>query len=121
MLDGIVDIPLLGWASGCSSNPGGDHSSHPVLHHFLVGPENRLVETVIRSVLEGTPERYHPLVLYGPSGTGKSHLARGLTGKSLLLHPGRRVVYTTAIDFARELTDAMATQAISPFTTGSLR
>ena len=46
--------------------------------HFLAGPENRLVEVAVRAVVEGQPNGYNPLVLYGPSGTGKSHLALGL-------------------------------------------
>ena len=56
--------------------------------------------------------RYNPLVLHGPSGTGKSHLARGLLAAWRDHFPGQTVVYTTAIEFARELADAMETQAI---------
>ena len=51
-------------------------------------------------------------MLHGPSGTGKSHLARGLLAAWRDHFPGQTVVYTTAIDFARELADAMETQAI---------
>ena len=60
----------------------------PPAGHFLAGPENRLVEVAVHSVLAEPVDRrpespptvlnFNPLVLYGPSGTGKSHLARGL-------------------------------------------
>ena len=78
---------------------------------------------------------FNPLVLYGPSGTGKSHLARGMAAAwkardNVLLtvrarkspHAEReeyntrqRVVCTTAVDFARELAEAIDTQAVEEF------
>ena len=87
---------------------------------------------------------YNPLVLYGPSGTGKSHLALGLAAawkardvaaqpyagarvctsiRTLRRQPHtacadyirQRVVCTTAVDFARELADAIETQAVEEF------
>ena len=105
--------------------------------HFLAGPENRLVEVAVRSVVEGQPNGYNPLVLYGPSGTGKSHLALGLAAAwkaadrnvagtrrvpDRLPHTAcadyikrQRVVCITAVDFARELADAIETQAVEEF------
>ena len=77
--------------------------------HFFAGPENRLVEVAVRSVLRGPPNGYNPLVLYGPSGTGKSHIARGLAAVWKARNRRHRVVCTTAVDFARELADAIET------------
>ena len=77
---------------------------------FLVGPENRLVEPAIRAVLGERPSHYSPLVLLGPSGTGKSHLARGILDQWKDANPKKRAVFTTAADFARELADAIDTQ-----------
>ena len=57
-------------------------------------------------------------MLYGPSGTGKSHLARGLATAWKARYRRRRVVYTTAIDFARDLSDAMETQAMDDLRAG---
>lgn len=112
VVDGIVDIPLPGQPLGRSYGPDGDHRSPSALRQFLAGPENRLVETAVRTVLEHPAKRYNPLVIHGPSGTGKSHLARGLAAQWPLQHPHKRVSYTTAVDFARELADSIATQAI---------
>ena len=55
---------------------------------------------------------YNPLVIYGPSGTGKSHLALGLAAACKNVHPRKAVIYTVAVDFARELNDALETQDI---------
>lgn len=112
MLEGVVSLPLVG------PNPPGDPSvrkegagGHPL---FVVGPENRLVEAVLAAVSGGEPGIYNPLVLHGPSGSGKSHLAWGLAQlwKTQL---GRKVEYDTADDFARKLIDARHTHALEDF------
>ena len=84
------------------------------MRHFIAGPENRLVEVGVRAVLEGPFDGYYPLVFRGPSGTGKSHLARGLAAAWKAIRGGR-VVYTTASDFAGQLADAIQTQATDEF------
>ena len=85
--------------------------------HFIAGPENRLVEVAVRSAVEGPGNGYNPLVFYGPSGTGKSHLAHGLAAAWKARDRRQRVVCTTAVDFARELADAIETQAVDEFRT----
>ncbi len=106
-MDSIIAIPLPGHPLG----PGGDRNSCSALPEFLAGPENRLVEPAVRSVLDDPPGGYNPLVFCGPDGTGKSHLGRGLAAQWHTRYPRRRVLCTTAADFARELTDAVETQA----------
>jgi chromosomal replication initiator protein len=106
-VDGVKAIPLPG-QKPC---PGMVRGPCPALPDFLVGPENRLVEVAVRSVLDDSPNGYNPLLFWGPAGTGKSHLARGLAAGWKARRPRRRVVCTTAVDFARGLTDAIKTQA----------
>lgn len=64
---------------------------------FVVGPENRLAIATVRWMLDSTQSSYSPLVVYGPSGTGKSTLAHAIA------HSRTNAVYTDAPDFAREL------------------
>jgi chromosomal replication initiator protein len=123
MVDGVVDIPL----PGRPLEPGGEAESALAPCHFLAGPENRLVEVAVRSVLADPPDRqpdspsavscFSPLVLYGPSGAGKSHLARGLAAQWKTQNRRHRVVVTTAVDFARELAEAIESQAVEEFRT----
>ncbi len=151
MVDGVVDIPLPGRtltvdAASCRGGglrrgsaaalsgtrsvpntfvPNTMTRQDAASTHFLAGPENRLVEVAVRAVVEGRPNGYNPLVLYGPSGTGKSHLALGLAAawKACDRQPHHvagtrrvpKVVCTTAVDFARELADAIETQAVEEF------
>jgi len=106
-VDRIIVIPLPGQppVAGGGRNPG---SAWP---EFLAGPENRLVEPAVRSVLDDPANGYNPLLFYGPSGTGKSHLAQGLAAEWKARHLRQRVLCTTAADLVRELTDAIKTQA----------
>jgi chromosomal replication initiator protein len=144
-VDGVVDIPLRGWplepadVDAASCRIAGAPQAEPSATrqdaastssgHFLAGPENRLVEVAVCSLLAAPPDRlasvdsppeslptvrYNPLVLYGPSGTGKSHLARGLAA-AWKTRGHQRVVCTSAVDFARELAEAIETQAVEEF------
>lgn len=114
MANGVVTIPLLGQPLAGDS-PARDGHRGPTTLEFLVGQENCLIEPAILSVLGRQPTPYNPLFLYGPSGTGKSHLARGLAAAWKLSFQQSRVAYTTAVDFAREMADAFETQAVEDF------
>ena len=114
MANGVVTIPLPGQPLA------GDLSSHdghrgPTTLEFFAGPENCLIEPAVSGVLGRQPSPYNPLVLYGPSGTGKSHLARGLAATWKVNFPQSRVAYTTAVDFAREMADAFEAQSVEDF------
>ena len=111
MVDGIADIPL----PGQTAESGRDASGALAHCHFLAGPENRLVEVAVRSVMEEPETCYNPLVLYGPSGTGKSHIAQGLAAAWKAGKRRDRVVCATAVDFARELAEAIESQAVEEF------
>ena len=117
MANGVVTIPLSGQplAGDWSSEDG--HGG-PTTLEFFAGPENYLVEPAVSGVLGGHPTPYNPLVLYGPSGTGKSHLARGLAATWKSNFPQSRIAYTTAVDFAREMADAFEAQAVEDFRDG---
>jgi chromosomal replication initiator protein len=111
MVDGIADIPLPGYILQSDR----EDSDELTPSHFLAGPENRLVEVAVRSVMDGSDPCYSPIVLYGPSGTGKSHVAHGLATVWKTHHRRRRVICSTAVDFAREFADAIESQAIDEF------
>ena len=109
MLDGVVEIPL----SGQPVRPGRLRGTPcpPPLETFVAGPENRLVKLAVRSVLDDAHDGYSPIVLCGPSGSGKSHLAWGLAAACRARFQKRAVAYVPAVDFARELAEAMQTKS----------
>jgi len=98
-----------------SRAPG--HQTVELLEGFVVGLENRLVEVAAESVLGGHPARYLPIVFCGHTGLGKSHIALGLAAAWRASFPGRPAVCTTAVDFARQLADAIETKTLDGFGT----
>jgi chromosomal replication initiator protein len=115
MVDATLDIPLPGKAISCPISGQEEGASPTNLENFVAGPENRLVEVVIHAVLEGHAGDYNPIFLYGPSGTGKSHLAQGLAAAWKARHRRLRMQCITAVDFARELAEAIESQGVEDF------
>ncbi len=113
MLDGVVEIPLSGRPER-SSLPRGSQCA-PWMQSFFAGPENRLVELAVASLLNDTDDAYSPIVFCGPSGTGKSHLAWGLATAWKARFRKRAAAYIPAVDFARELADAIQTKTVDDF------
>jgi chromosomal replication initiator protein len=114
MVNGVVTIPLSGQPLGDHAGARNGHSG-PTEIEFFAGPENSLVEPAVMGILGRRLTPFNPLLLYGPSGTGKSHLARGIAATWKANFPQNRVAYATAIDFARELADAFDTHSIDDF------
>ncbi len=112
MVDGIVTIPLPGSTLGGRPCAEASVDGHADVHSFIAGPENRLVEIAVASFMPNAPIVYNPLFLHGRSGTGKSHLALGFAALAEEQYGQERVVYTTAIDFARQMAEAVQTQTI---------
>jgi chromosomal replication initiator protein len=115
VVEGVISIPLHGSSTKPGSGSPRTADAPRALREFLVGPENALVPVVLESVLDGTPHAYSPIVLFGPSGTGKSHLALGLVSLWKSRFRGRPAVYATAVDFARSFGDAQETQSVEDF------
>lgn len=113
-MESVVAISLPTSAIEADSPPAAGRVSTPSPNDFIIGPENRLVEVVFRAVLGNRCDSYNPIVLYGLSGMGKTHLARGLVDAWRMQHR-RGALYEAAVDFARRLNDAFETNDIEDF------
>lgn len=61
-----------------------------------------------QAVACGKPDGVSPLVVYGPSGVGKSRLLAGLVAEWLRRHPGTSVAYLNAESFVTACLEAAA-------------
>ncbi len=78
-----------------------------LLRDFVVGTCNRVAYASALSVVEVPGQAANPLVLYGPVGTGKTHLLEGVYAGLRKTQPEWRVVYITAEDFTNRFVQAM--------------
>jgi chromosomal replication initiator protein len=69
------------------------------LAEFVVGPCNRVAHASALSVVEEPGLGANPLVLYGPTGTGKTHLLEGVYAGLRKKHPDQKVLFVSAEDF----------------------
>lgn len=72
---------------------------------FIPGEHNRLVYTAANMVLE-KPGQISPLLIFGPHGCGKSHLAIGLAHRLKMQYRLRRVLILTGEQFTIEFTES---------------
>ena len=50
---------------------------------------------------------YNPLVIYGPSGVGKTHLMLAIRNEVLRRYPEKKIVYVRSEEFTNQLVNAL--------------
>jgi len=114
MADTVVDIPIFN-PKDCPPRGEGRAGSPSWEGGFLAGPENRLVELAVHSILREEANGYNPVILYGSRGLGKTHLALGVAAEWKTRHRQKQVEGTTALEFSQELAEAIETQGVEEF------
>ncbi len=71
------------------------------------GSANQLTLKAFDSVLEHPGQRYNPLLIHGPSGVGKTHIAHALGNAVRAAWPRQTVACVSASTFVEELVAAM--------------
>lgn len=91
---------------------GPEPAEGKTLQGFLVTPAHEKAVQAVRHVAGGASPPMNPLVIVGPEGTGKSHLASALTA---LIPEGVTVYRVTGEDFARRFAWNLKTRRIGDF------
>ena len=74
---------------------------------FVVGSSNRFAHAAAIAVATAPAERYNPLLLYGQSGLGKTHLLYAIANQIRRNHPDFNIVYLKGDQFTNELIAAI--------------
>ena len=75
--------------------------------NFVVGATNRFAHAASLEVENNCSIIYNPLVIYGPSGVGKTHLMLAIKNQIKKNFPYKKIVYTRGEDFTNELIKAL--------------
>ena len=77
--------------------------------NFVVGSNNRFAHAASLAVAD-TPNvisSYNPLVIYGPSGVGKTHLMLAIKNHMKKINPNKKIEYIRSEDFTNQLITAL--------------
>jgi len=83
--------------------------------NFVVGSSNQFAHAAALAVANLPAEAYNPLIIYGGTGLGKTHLLQAIGHRIRQQHPEWRVVYLPAEDFMRELLRALHHERMEAF------
>ncbi len=77
--------------------------------NFVVGSNNRFAHAASFAVAESPTviSNYNPLVIYGPSGVGKTHLMLAIKNHMKKLNPSKKIEYIRSEDFTNQLIQAL--------------
>ena len=74
---------------------------------FIVGPSNKFAHAAAIAVSQNPGKAYNPLLIYGNSGLGKTHLLYAIANQIQREHPDYNIVYIKGDQFTNELIDAV--------------
>ncbi|HCN04555.1 MAG TPA: chromosomal replication initiator protein DnaA [Bacteroidetes bacterium] len=85
--------------------------------NFIRGENNQLATSAAMAVADNPGKtRYNPLVIYGPTGLGKTHLVQAIGNRVLQRDRNARVLYTNSEKFTMEYINAIQTNRVADFT-----
>jgi chromosomal replication initiator protein len=82
---------------------------------FVIGSSNRFAHAAALAVAEAPGQAYNPLVIYGDTGLGKTHLLQAIAHYVLMHAPGMRARYVTCEAFTNEFIAAIKEKRLDAF------
>jgi chromosomal replication initiator protein len=82
---------------------------------FVAGASNRFAHAAAVAVAEQPARSYNPLVIYGESGLGKTHLLHAIGHYTQTLYSGTRVRYVSSEEFTNEFINSIRHDTNSQF------
>lgn len=82
---------------------------------FIVGNSNKFAHAACLAVAQNPSKAYNPLVLYGNSGLGKTHLLYAIWNEIKKNDSNKNICYVKGDDFTNDLIESLHRNAMSEF------
>jgi len=82
---------------------------------FVVGHFNELAHAASQAVVSKPGIAYNPLLVYGKTGVGKTHLIQAVGNHLKKSHNGKKVYYVTSERFTMDLVNSIQNSKVSQF------
>lgn len=83
--------------------------------NFVEGNSNQLAKAASIQVSENVGKAYNPLLIYGASGLGKTHLMHAIGNAIIKNNPSANIVYLHSEKFVQDMVKALQQNAINTF------
>ncbi|MDR0930304.1 MAG: chromosomal replication initiator protein DnaA [Clostridiales bacterium] len=84
-------------------------------NNFVEGEDNEFAKSAALNVAQSKNIKYNPLVIYGGTGVGKTHLLNAIGNEILKNNPSYIVAYAPSEKFTNELLESLYTKNTSAF------
>ncbi len=89
--------------------------SHYTFENFIVGSSNKFAHAACRAVAQSDSSEYNPLLIYGDSGLGKTHLLYAITNEITRRRPNVKIIYVKGDDFTNQMIDSISRNCTGQF------
>lgn len=105
----LDDAGLLEFRGGASPKKQAERFTYAefTFDTFVVGPSNKLAYAASQSVAQRPAQNYNPLLIYGDSGLGKTHLIYAIANVIRKNDPKSKIAYVKGDDLTNELVEAI--------------